>query len=68
MRIYFIEEVKRRGFQTVLREAIAHISKGTVGYGVSLDVDVVDPSESPGTGSPEPNGLSAAELLKGYRY
>ena len=65
VRIYFIEEVKKRGFQTVLREAIAHVSKGTVGYGVSLDVDVVDPSEAPGTGSTESNGLSATELLKG---
>jgi arginase len=65
VRIYFMQEVKKRGFQTVLREAISHVSKGTVGYGVSLDIDVVDPTDAPGTGCPEPNGLSAQELLKG---
>lgn len=67
VKIYFMPEVKKRGFQTVLQEAIAHVSKNTVGYGVSLDVDVIDPSEAPGAGSPEPGGISGAELLQGLR-
>jgi len=31
---------------------------------VTIDVDVLDPSEAPGTGSPEPCGLRAAELVE----
>jgi agmatinase len=31
---------------------------------VTLDVDVLDPAEAPGTGSPEPCGLRAAELVE----
>jgi agmatinase len=31
---------------------------------VTIDVDVLDPSEAPGTGAPEPCGLSAGELLE----
>ena len=31
---------------------------------VTIDVDVLDPSEAPGTGSPEPCGLSALELVE----
>jgi agmatinase len=31
---------------------------------VTLDVDVLDPSEAPGTGAPEPCGLRAAELIE----
>ena len=31
---------------------------------VTVDVDVLDPSEAPGTGSPEPCGLRAAELVE----
>lgn len=31
---------------------------------VTLDVDVLDPSEAPGTGSPEPGGLTVTELLE----
>ena len=64
VRVYFMDEVKRRGFHTVLQEAIAIASKDTVGYGVSLDMDVIDPAEAPGVGSPEENGLCARELLE----
>lgn len=65
VRIYFKEEVKKRGVQTVLREAIAHVSRDTVGYGVSLDIDVVDPKDAPGAGSCVPDGVSGHELLQG---
>ena len=65
VRIYYMEEVKKRGFQTVLREAIARVSKGTIGYGASLDIDVVDPIDAQGFGSPEPEGIRAKELLQG---
>jgi agmatinase len=31
---------------------------------VTVDVDVLDPSEAPGTGAPEPCGITAAELVE----
>ena len=31
---------------------------------VTLDIDVLDPSEAPGTGSPEPGGLRVPELVE----
>lgn len=31
---------------------------------VTLDIDVVDPAFAPGTGTPEPGGCSAAEIIK----
>jgi agmatinase len=34
---------------------------------VTIDIDVLDPSEAPGTGSPEPCGLRAAELVEAIR-
>lgn len=30
---------------------------------VTLDIDVVDPADAPGTGNPEPGGMAARELL-----
>ena len=30
---------------------------------VSIDVDVLDPAFAPGTGTPEPGGLTSTELL-----
>ncbi len=65
VRIYFMEEIKKRGFEVVLREAIDHVAHGTVSYGVSLDIDVIDASEVPGTGSPVPGGISSRELIQG---
>jgi agmatinase len=34
---------------------------------LSVDVDVVDPGAAPGTGTPEPGGLSSRELLDAVR-
>jgi agmatinase len=34
---------------------------------VTIDVDVLDPSEAPGTGSPEPGGLRVPELVEVLR-
>lgn len=44
-----------------LKEAVTAIGKRPV-Y-ISLDIDVVDPAFAPGTGTPEPGGISSAELL-----
>jgi agmatinase len=35
---------------------------------VTIDVDVLDPSEAPGTGSPEPCGMRVAELIDIVRF
>lgn len=66
VRIYFIEEVKRRGFKTVLDEAVADLKKRTDGFGISLDLDVFDPLVAPGVGSPCDNGLEAEEVLQAF--
>jgi len=34
---------------------------------VTIDVDVLDPAEAPGTGSPEPCGMRVAELIEAVR-
>ena len=34
---------------------------------LSVDVDVLDPAFAPGTGTPEPGGLDARELLRAVR-
>ncbi len=64
VKIYMADEVKKRGVHTVLKEAVAYVTKHTKKFCVSIDLDVIDPSEAPGLGSPEPGGLSADELIK----
>lgn len=63
VRVYGIEEVRRRGLPAVFAEALGRVRNAPGGYGVSLDLDVFDPREAPGVGSPEPAGLSQTELL-----
>jgi agmatinase len=43
-------------------DAIMEFGHGKKVY-VSIDIDVVDPAYAPGTGYPEPGGLSSRELL-----
>ena len=62
VKIYFMEEVKERGFDTVWREAVQLVNQRTIGYGISLDLDSIDPSEAPGVDVPEPDGVSAIDV------
>lgn len=69
VKIYFMEEVERRGFLTVLTEAVSLVSKNTFGFGVNLDLDVFDPSIAPGVGSPEKGGIeSIAEITNAFQF
>ncbi len=67
VRIYFMDEVKKRGLLAVFREAVAHVSRHTAGYGISLDLDALDPAEATGVGTPAPDGLHLTELLAAFR-
>ncbi len=62
VRVFFADEIKKRGMKSVMEEALMIVNDGTVGFGVSLDIDSLDPLEAPGVGSPEPDGLSEQEL------
>lgn len=64
VRVYFMDEVKRRGLNEIMEEALSIVNAGTIGYGVTLDIDSIDPLEAPGTGVSEADGLSAKELCK----
>jgi arginase len=62
IRIYGMAEVKQRGLDDIIKEAIAHVTKNTAAYGVTIDVDSMDPNDAPATGVSEPDGLSGSEL------
>ena len=67
VRVITMAEVRARGLSAALDEARAIAADGTAGYGVSLDLDAVDPRDAPAVGTPEPHGIRAAELLPGWR-
>ncbi len=63
VRIYMMDEIERRGLAVVLHEAIEIVSKNTAGYGVSFDLDSLDPAAAPAVGTPVDKGLNPEELL-----
>ena len=67
MRSFEMHEVTRRGLDAVLDEAFAIAVDDCDGVFVSVDVDVVDPGTAPGTGTPEPGGLTGRQLLDAVR-
>ncbi|HEX9854875.1 MAG TPA: agmatinase [Acidimicrobiia bacterium] len=67
MRSFMMSEIVDRGLDAVVDDAIAHASGDAGGVFVSVDIDVVDPGMAPGTGTPEPGGILARELLDTLR-
>ena len=62
---FFGHDVRELGIDEVVRRTIAHVGAGPT-Y-LSVDVDVLDPAYAPGTGTPEPGGMTSAELLGACR-
>ena len=67
MRSYEMTEIGRRGLQECLTDAFVIATDECDGVFLSVDIDVCDPGHAPGTGTPEPGGLSARELLDSVR-
>jgi agmatinase len=62
---YFAHDVRALGIGEVVSRAATIVGDGPVF--LSVDVDVLDPAFAPGTGTPEPGGLTSAELLYACR-
>ncbi|MGK2938837.1 MAG: agmatinase [Solirubrobacteraceae bacterium] len=57
----FMHDVRDRGIRAVVDEAVGIVGGGPVF--LSVDIDVLDPAFAPGTGTPEPGGMTSADLL-----
>jgi len=61
----FMHDVHELGIEAVVERAIGVVGAGPVF--LSVDIDVLDPAFAPGTGTPEPGGLTSADLLRACR-
>ena len=57
----FMHDVRDLGIQEVVRQAVEVTGDGPVF--LTVDVDVLDPAFAPGTGTPEPGGMTTSDLL-----
>jgi agmatinase len=62
MRSYEMTEIGARGLTECLTEAFGIAMDDCDGVFLSVDIDVCDPGHAPGTGTPEPGGLTTREL------
>ena len=67
MRSYEMSEIHHRGMKEVLDESFKILIDECDGVFLSIDIDVVDPGMAPGTGTPEPGGMTSRELLEAVR-
>lgn len=65
IRIIYMEEFAKRGPASVMEEARAIVGSGRT-Y-VTFDIDSIDPSMAPGTGTPEIGGFTTREALEMLR-
>ena len=52
VRVFFMHEVARRGLAAVMKDAVAIARGRRRPYGISLDLDALDPRDAPGVGTP----------------
>jgi agmatinase len=67
MRWHLMQEIWERGSPAVMADAVAEAMDGCDALYLSVDIDVLDPGFAPGTGTPEPGGMTPADLLRAVR-
>lgn len=63
-----MQEVWEEGLRAVVDRVLAEAHTRDVGaWYLTVDIDVLDPAFAPGTGTPEPGGLTTIELTRAVR-
>ena len=65
--LVYMEEVQQRGIEDVLSVACQTLAQTTCGFGISIDLDAIDPLDAPGVGCPEPNGIRGGALVSALK-
>jgi agmatinase len=58
---FFMHDVRELGIEEVVGRTVGLVGDGPVF--LTIDVDVLDPAFAPGTGTPEPGGITTVDLL-----
>ena len=67
VQVIYMEEVARRGFEDCFAQARAAVTAGCAGWGVSLDIDGLDPGDAPATGTPVAHGIALSQAMAALR-
>jgi arginase len=62
VKIYYMNDIESTSIGEIKRTALARARNGTSGFGISVDLDAIDPSRITGVGTPVNNGLYRREV------
>src|SRR5712692_1711173 len=61
VKVFTMRAIDELGLRVVMEKSLAAVTQGTAGFVTSFDMDVVDPSEAPGVGTPVRGGITFRE-------
>lgn len=67
VRVYSIHEVRRRGLPAVFHEALARVRAASTRFGLSIDLDAIDPNDAPAVSTPAAGGIAGMALVAALR-
>jgi len=62
-RYHTMAEIERNGWEKTMNRVLKEARDGPEFIYISFDIDVLDPAYTPGTGTPEPGGLTTREVF-----
>src|SRR5213595_2812124 len=62
---FFMHDLRALGIDAIVEQTAEIVGEGPTF--LSVDVDVLDPAFAPGTGTPEPGGMTSIDLLRACR-
>lgn len=66
VRVFDMLEIKQRGLQAVLHDALQIVGAAPKGWGISFDADMLAPRDMPAVGTPEAGGISFKDCLQAF--
>jgi arginase len=63
VKVYYMEDVRRLGFQSCFATAIKNFKQRSLPFGITLDLDALDPHYIQALGTPEEDGMQLKNLL-----
>jgi arginase len=65
IRFFTMREIDERGMNACIDDALSIVSRASAGYAVTFDVDVLDPTDAPGSGTLVRGGITYREAHLG---